>query len=39
MPTNPIKVYACRDCGRKVQETAADAAADAAMLADNNTTG
>ena len=25
MPTKPIRSYACRDCGRKVQETAADA--------------
>lgn len=26
----PIPVYACKECGRKVQQTAADAAADAA---------
>lgn len=39
MPTKPVKVYACRDCGRKVQETAADAAADAAALIGNDTAG
>jgi hypothetical protein len=33
MVTKPIPIYACRDCGRKVQETAADAAADAAANA------
>jgi len=29
--TKPIKVHVCSECGRKVQETDADAAADAVV--------